>query len=531
MLHSGIFPAKVVPSPPIDWIRQRNDPPLPLPPKGHAVSHVSRPEPLAPPAVPPVSTVPTEDTTDVMDARRALALGVVLAAQFMAIFDQFVVNVALATIQRDLGATLADIQFVVAGYALAYAVLLVTGGRLGDLFGRKRLFLAGVAGFTVASALCGAATSPGALVAFRLLQGLAAAIMTPQVLAILQTTFTGRARDTAYGAFGAVNGLGGIVGQSVGGLLVRADLFGLGWRTAFLVNIPVGIAAVILAWRLLPESRSTTARGLDLGGVAIGSAGLLLLVFPLVAGAEAGWPPWAWACLALALPVLALFVWFEGRVRARGGAPLMDPALFRVPTFRIGNLARFMIFAANGGYFLILALTLQIGLHFSPFEAGATFFPDAIGFFIAATLTPRLVRRFDVRLLNIGTGMKCIGLMGVIATVWLAGDALSGWHLAPTLFVQGFGTGLTAAPLISFILAGVRNDEVGAASGVLNTMQQVATAFGVALTGVLFAALLGGANSVATYTHAFAAALAVLVGALWVAFAVLFALPRSRPAA
>ncbi len=488
------------------------------------MSHVSRPETHALPAA-------ADAATDTMDARRWLALMVVLAAQFMAIFDQFVVNVALATIQRDLGATLADIQFVVAGYALAYAVLLITGGRLGDLFGRKRLFLAGMAGFTVASALCGAATSAGALVGFRLLQGLAAAIMTPQVLAMLQTTFTGRARDTAYGAFGAVNGLGGIVGQSVGGLLVRADFFGLGWRTAFLVNIPVGIVAVILAARLLPESRSHATRSLDLGGVAIGSAGLLLLVYPLIVGAEAGWPVWAWGCLALSVPVLALFVRFEGRVAARGGAPLMDPALFRARVFRVGTIGRFVVFAANAGYFLLLALTLQIGLGFSPFEAGLTFFPDAIGFFIAATLTPRLMRRLDVRLIPLGLGLKCVGLIGVIVTVWGVGDALTGWHLAPTLFVQGFGTGLTAAPLISFILAGVRNDDVGAASGVLNTAQQVASAFGVALTGVLFAALLGGNTSVGAYTHAFAVSLAVLVGALLVALAVLFTLPRSRPPA
>lgn len=477
------------------------------------------------------TTTVAPDTADTADTRRWFALAVVLTAQFMAIFDQFVVNVALPTIGRDLRASFGELQFIVAGYALAYAVLLITGGRLGDIVGRKRLFLTGMGAFTVASALCGVALSPGVLIGFRVLQGFGAAIMTPQVLAILQTTFTGRSRDTAFGAFGATNGLAGILGQAGGGLLVRADLFGLGWRTAFLINIPIGVAAILLAARYVPESRSPTTRSLDLGGVGIVSVGLLLLAFPLVAGQDAGWPPWAWACLVASLPVLAGFVWFEGRVRARGDAPLMDPALFAQPVFRVGMIARFILFAANAGYFLILALTLQIGLHFSPFEAGLTFLPDAIGFFIAATLTPRLVRLLGVRLIPVGVALKCVGLMGAILTLWQVGDAAQGWHLAPTLFLQGFGTGLTAAPLVGFILAGVRGDAVGSASGVLNTAQQLSSAFGVALTGVLFAALLGGNNSVSAYLHAFTVALACLVVALWVAFAVLFALPRTPPVA
>ncbi len=228
-----------------------------------------------------------------LDTRRWLALAVVVSASFMAIFDQFVVNVAIPTMQRDLHASFAQIQFVIAGYALAYAVTLITGGRLGDIYGRKRLFMLGMAGFTLASALCGLAPGPELLVGARLVQGFGAALMSPQVLSIIQVTFPPEERSKALGVYGAVIGIASLAGQALGGFLIRADLFGLGWRIVFLINLPIGGAALIAARALVPETRSAAATRLDLGGVAIVTAGLFLLTFPLVEGRDAGWPVWA----------------------------------------------------------------------------------------------------------------------------------------------------------------------------------------------------------------------------------------------
>jgi len=449
--------------------------------------------------VPTITEAPAPG--DRADPRRWLTLAVVLAAPLMAIFDQFVVNVAIPTMQRDLHASFGAIQFVIAGYALAYAVLLITGGRLGDIFGRKRLFLIGMMGFTLASALCGLAPTPEALIGFRVLQGAAAALMSPQVLAIIQVTFTEKDRAKAFGAYGAVLGVSGALGQVLGGLLIRADIWGLGWRAVFLVNVPVGLIAVPTAFALLPESRAPLARRLDIGGVLIVSASVLALAYPLVAGRDAGWPPWTWLCLAASVPLLFVFVRFERRQAARGGSPLMDLTLFSDRAFRIGLVVLLIYAATSAGYFLILALHLQIGLHFSPLAAGATFLPDAVAFFIAASLSSRLIPRFGVRLLNIGFALKCVGLTAVILVARHLGQALHGQDLAPELFVQGFGSGFISAPLIGLILARTRNANVGSASGVLTTVQQIAGAIGVALVGILFFGLLaGGADGVAAQT-------------------------------
>ncbi len=461
--------------------------------KDSVVPQISRSEPRIAPA-----TVAVPDTADLPDARQWLTLAVVLAAPLMAIFDQFVVNVAIPTMQRDLHASFGAIQFVIAGYALAYAVLLITGGRLGDIFGRKRLFLIGMTGFTLASALCGLAPTPTALIGFRVLQGAAAAMMSPQVLAIIQVTFTEKDRAKAFGAYGAVLGVSGVLGQVLGGLLIQADVWGLGWRTVFLVNVPVGLIAVPTAFVLLAEARAPLARRLDIGGVLIVSASVLALAYPLVAGRDAGWPPWTWPCLAASVPLLYVFVCFERAQATRGGSPLVDLTLFGDRAFRIGLVVLLIYGATSAGYFLILALHLQIGLHFSPLAAGATFVPDAVAFFIAASWSSRLVPRLGVRLLNIGFALKCIGLTAVILTARHLGPTLHGQDLAPALFVQGFGSGFISAPLIGFILAGTRNANVGSASGVLTTVQQIAGAIGVAVIGILFFGLLaGGADSVA----------------------------------
>ena len=428
------------------------------------------------------------------DRLRWLTLALVLGGTFMAVFDNFVVNVAIPTIQRDLGASFAQVQFVIAGYALAYAVTLVTGGRLGDIYGRKRLFLLGLAGFTAASALCGLAPGPGVLVGARLLQGLAAAALTPQVLSIIQVTFPPEERARAFGAFGAVAGLAAAAGQGLGGLLVHADVLGLSWRAAFLVNVPVGVAILLAARALLAESRSATATGLDPVGVALLTAALFLLAFPLVAGREAGWPWWSWACLAAAAPAFVAFVAFERARTARGDTPLVVLRLFRARAFVAGLLVRLLSTAATAGFFLGLALYLQLGLRYSPLEAGLVFLPAAVGFTLAATLVARLDARLGSRLVLAGLALSAATFAADVLVVRASPEALPRLGFAALVFGQAFGAGTTGPWLTGVVLAGIARDDAGAASGVLVTAQQIGGALGVALIGVaLFGALAGHA--------------------------------------
>ncbi|MFN8514167.1 MAG: MFS transporter [Thermomicrobiales bacterium] len=426
------------------------------------------------------------------DARRWLALAVVLVAPLLTIFNQFVVNVAIATMQRGLGASFAQIQLVVAVYALSYAVLLITGGRLGDIAGRRKLFLIGLGCFVLGSALCGVAPSAEFLIAARVAQGIGAALVSPQVLAIIRVTFPGREQSTAFAVYGGVLGIAGVLGQVAGGLLIRADLFGLSWRPIFLINVPIGIAALVAALLLVPESRPPEARRLDLGGVAIISAGLFLLVFPLVVGRDSGWPIWTLVSLAASMPILGAFVLFERWLTARGGAPLIDLELFKDRAFTLGLIITTLLFIGNTGYFFALALYLQIGLRYPPLQAGLTFMPDAAAFFVAATLSAQLAPKLGSRLLLVGVVCRIVGLLTVALIVHFGGDGVSGLMLAPGLAIQGFGSGSISAPLIAYVLRGIRGGDAGAAAGALTTAQQIASALGVALIGVLFFSYLAG---------------------------------------
>jgi len=441
---------------------------------------------------------PTATTETSLDPRRWLILTIVLAAPLLAIFDQFVVNVAIATVQRDLRASFGQIQLVVAGYALAYAILLITGGRLGDSWGRKRTFMLGLGGFTFASALCGLAPTPEVLIGARIFQGCMAAMMTPQTLAIIRTTFPQRELSTAFAIYGMILGLSGILGQVLGGLLLRADLFGLSWRPIFLINLPIGIAATVAAAFLLREGRAPGARGLDLGGVALATPGLFLFVFPLIVGSDQGWPWWSWLCLVAALPTLALFVGFEQRLAVRGGSPLLELRLFQNRTFVLGLVVQLLLYSANAGYFLTLTLYLQLGLRFTPLHAGLTFAPDAIGFFIAATLSARLIPRFGSRVLLTGVCLRMVGLGLVIFTAARLGERATALALIPGVFLQGFGSGSVSAPLLGYVLGNLPGRDAGSASGLLTTVQQIAGALGVAIIGLIFFTLLArGATGVA----------------------------------
>jgi EmrB/QacA subfamily drug resistance transporter len=425
------------------------------------------------------------------DPRRWAALAVVLAAGFMQLVDISIVNVAIPSIQRDLDATYSQIQWVLAGYQLAFAVMLITGGRLGDIYGRKRLFMIGMSGFTLASALCGLAQSPEMLIGSRVLQGLFGAIMFPQILSVIQVTFPPKERAGAFGMFGATIGLATIMGPLVGGLLIEADLFGLQWRPIFLVNVPIGILALAAAARYLIESRAPRALRLDPIGVAIVTAGLLLLVYPLVQGRDLDWPLWTFLSMAAAVPVLVAFAVYERHKKRLDGSPLIDLDLFRQRSFVPGLAVAGIFFMGIPAFFLIFSLWLQIGLGFSALHAGVTGVPFAVGSALASAASVRLAPALGRRVLSAGSLLLVAGMAGLIWTVDHYGGAVHSWQLIPALLVCGLGLGLVIAPLVNVVLAGIRDQDAGAASGVLSTVQQVGGAVGVALIGVIFFGLLG----------------------------------------
>jgi EmrB/QacA subfamily drug resistance transporter len=425
------------------------------------------------------------------DPRRWIALAVVLIAGFMQLVDISIVNVAIPSIQRDLDATYAQIQWVLAGYQLAFAVMLITGGRLGDIFGRKRMFMAGMAGFTLASALCGLAQTPSMLIGSRVLQGLFGAVMFPQILSVIQVTFPPRERAGAFGMFGATIGLATITGPLVGGLLIEADLLGLQWRPIFLVNVPIGIAALAVAARFLTESKAPRALRPDPAGVAIVTAGLLLLVYPLVQGRDLDWPLWTFLSMAAAVPVLAGFAVYERHKKARDGSPLVDLDLFRQRSFVPGLAVAGIFFMGIPAFFLTFSLWLQIGLGFSALHAGLTGAPFAVGSALASAASVRLAPRLGRRILSAGSLLLVAGMVALMWTVDRYGGTVGSWQLAPALLVCGLGLGSVVAPLVNVVLAGIRGQDAGAASGVLSTVQQVGGAVGVAVIGVVFFGLLG----------------------------------------
>jgi EmrB/QacA subfamily drug resistance transporter len=448
------------------------------------------------------------ETDSPLNPRRWLALTVVLGAVAIDLVDTTIVNVAIPSIQADLGAGAAAIEWIVAGYTLAFAVLLITGGRLGDAFGRRRLFVFGVAGFTAASAIAGLAQTPEALVAARVGQGALAALMVPQVLSMIQVMFSAEERPKAYGMYGAVAGIATISGPIVGGLLVQADLSGLGWRPIFLINVPLGIASLVAAARLVPESRAERAQGFDLTGVGLATGALMLLLYPLVQGRELDWPAWTFVSIAASVPAMALFARHQLRRERRGGSPLVSLGLFRQRAFVGGALAGLVFFSGVASFFLVLTITLQAGLGFSPLHMGLTALPWSIGIAAAAGASVQLAPRLGRRLTVTGALAMAAGMAAVLFAVDRAGAELSSWALAPGLFVAGLGMGMVAPTLIEVTLAGVRGRDAGSASGVVNTALQLGGAIGVAAIGAIFFGLLPeGAQLAADPAAGFASAL------------------------
>jgi EmrB/QacA subfamily drug resistance transporter len=434
-------------------------------------------------------------------ATRWWALGVVLLGAFMILLDSTIVNVAIPPIQVDLSASYGSVEWVVSGYALAYGLLLIPAGRLGDRFGYRPLFLIGILGFTASSVLCGTADSPTQLVVWRVIQGAMAGVINPQILAVIQVAFPAKERARAYSIYGAVSGLAVALGPLLGGLLINANIHDWDWRPIFLINLPLGVLAAAAAVRLLPAAKGRPGP-LDVVGILLVSATVLLVTVPLVEGREKGWPVWAWVLLALAAPmVLAFWAWESWRLR-RDKGPLVDVRLFRNRGFSAGVGIGLAYFAGFIGLFFALSLYLQLGLGRTPLAAGLILLPFAAGAFLTAAFSDKVTERIGRGVLWLGSGLVIAGAVGVIVTVSQVGADLSGPELLPSLLVCGLGSGLVIAPNVDLVLAYVPWQEAGAASGVLNTMQRLGNALGVALVGVALFGALG--------THADASAQAVL---------------------
>ncbi|WP_371656946.1 MULTISPECIES: MFS transporter [unclassified Streptomyces] len=419
----------------------------------------------------------------------SLGLFTVLLGAALPLIDFFIVNVALPTMEKDLSAGPATLELVVAGYGLAYAVLLVLGGRLGDTAGRRRLFLVGMAAFGVTSLACGLAPTAWTLVAARVAQGAASALMLPQVLATIQATTAGPRRARAMSLYGATAGLSMVAGQILGGVLVAADIAGSGWRAVFLVNVPVVIVGLVLAVRSVPETRSDRPASVDVPGTLLLALSLISLLLPLTEGRAAGWPLWTWVSLAL-FP-FAAFAFFRTEQRAdrRGGTPLVPPSLLKLPSLHRG-LAMIVPFSVGfSGFMFVIAVVLQQGLRMGPVSAGLALVPMAVAFFAASLAGPRLIGRYGSRVVTAGGLIQGLGITVLVLTVWQDWSGLGIAELAPGVALAGLGQGLQLPVLFRIVLSDVPTDRAGVGSGVLVTTQQSALALGVATLGSLFLSL------------------------------------------
>jgi len=457
------------------------------------------------------------------EAGRWAALPVLLIGTFMVVLDFFIVNVALPSMQRDLHAGTGAIEWVVAGFALTSAVFLITSARLGDRVGRRRMFSIGLALFTLASTACGIAGSPTVLVAGRLAQGIGAALVMPNVLSIINVTYNGADLPRALGIYGLVMGLAAACGQLIGGGLIQADVAGSGWRACFLINVPVGIAALALVPRLVPESRSERLTRLDLIGTVLLTAGLTAVALPLVEGRQHDWPAWTWISFGIAPLLLLGFAVQQRGLARRGGEPLLPPAMFRARSFTAGLLTQLVFWCGQASFFLVLALYLQQGRGLSALDAGLVFTIMAVAYVAASAQAPALVLRFGRRLLAVGALVLASGhglLLVAVAEVGVGGSIAA---LVPGLVLIGAGMGLLLVPLTTTILSSVDTRYAGGASGAVTTVQNVGGALGVAITGVIFFGALHGG-----YAHALELSLAEL-GALLLGVAVLTRLLPATP--
>ncbi|MFI1194639.1 MFS transporter [Micromonospora sp. NPDC020750] len=471
---------------------------------------------------------PTLDETTEPYRWRWLILAVMIVAEIMDLLDASIVNVAGPDLEQSLGAGSVGLQWVIGGYALTLGAGLVLGGRLGDRYGRRRMFLIGLAAFTATSLLCAVAPNIESLIALRLLQGTAGAMLLPQGLGLLRENFSGPELTKVFAIFGPVLGLGGIIGPVLGGFLIEGDFFGLGWRSVFLINLPIGIAALIVAAKFVPKKAGDHTVQVDMAGAALVVISCALLVLPLNQGQENGWPLWTWLSMAASVIGFALFALQQRRMAAAGREPLVTPGLLRKPAFTVGLGGIALFFGGLIGTQLVLTLFLQIGQHFAAGEAGLGNLPLAVGTAIGGAVSGAfLADKIGRKVLQIGPLVQLAGA----AVLWFELDGLDAasfsiWDIVPGVTVAGVGAGMVIAVLFSFILAAVDDDEIGSASGVLSAVQAVGGSIGVAVFGSVFFAQ----AKTGDFTGGFHRALIVQACLLVVFLAITFLLPKKgRP--
>lgn len=460
-----------------------------------------------------------------------MTTSVILTALFMAVLDSFIVVVADPSIVADLHASAGDVQWVLAGYQLSYAVFIITATRLADMYGRKRILLLGVGLFTLSSVACALSPTAGSLIAARVIQGLGAALMVPQVFAYVTVLVPAARRRSVYGVLGIVMGMATIGGQVIGGLLIGADLFDSGWRLVFWVNVPIGIVMFLLAVRSVPQTGSAATRKLDMPGVLALSVALFLLVLPLIQGQQAGWPWWVWACFVGSAVAFGLFVAIERGLERRGEDPLVPLTLFGQRSFSLGIILVLALYALIYSYYLALSVTLQQGLDMSALGAGLVYTPAATAFFVFSMVASRIIPKYGRRVLEVGAIILASGYLAT-GLLLVCGPRITPLLVIPTLILQSVGGGLVITPALNMVLGRVKPESVGVASGALSTAQQCGGALGVAVIGAVYFSSFHPAEvgRVAAAGHAFAVAsfgtfvIAVIAGI------VVFLLPKRSAA-
>lgn len=426
---------------------------------------------------------------------RTIALVIVSIGFIMDLLDSTIVNIAIPTIRVNLHATYSDIQWIIAGYSLAFSVLLITGGRMGDVFGYKKLFLYGVAGFTLASLLSGVSQNPQMLIAARILQGSMAALMVPQVMSLMQVMYKPEERGVINGLFGGLAGVAATLGPIIGGLLIQANIANLDWRPIFLINVPVGLIGIIAGIKYLPNGKSPHPLKLDITGTLLIVTALFLLIFPLIEGRELNWPVWTFIMIAASVPVFAVFNWWQKKKTEIDGSPLILPSLMKKLAFKLGLSINMVFEMAMVGFFLTFGLFLQIGVLFSPLHAAVTGIPLAIGISLTMGVLGNKISKIGKNAMVFGTIIMATGIGIVSYTFYHYTTGVHSWQLIPGLLVMGVGMGFVFGSLFGIVLNGVDASHAGSASGTLNAVQQLGGAVGIALVGVIFFGQLSNASS------------------------------------
>lgn len=466
----------------------------------------------------------TSNSNDKLDPRRWMALVILLTGAFLPPLDFFIVNVALPSIREDFRASASTMQLIISGYATTYAVMLITGGRLGDLYGRRNVFLAGMVGFAAASALCGFAWSPAALVAGRILQGFAAAIMAPQALASINAIFPDQEKSRALSFYALTFGMASMVGLFLGGALIALDVLGLGWRAIFLINLPVIAVAAPSAFIMLRETRSAHPSKLDLGGALLIAIALFALIAPLIEGREQGWPIWLIVMLATCLPFFVLFWRHEKHLESTGKDPILAPSLLQNRGLLRGLLAA-LFFYALAAFWLIFSVYEQGGLGRTPFEAGLAILPAAVGFVLGPFASERILSVFGRFSAGAGMVLQAAGLFGTAA---LISNGLPQFLFA-ALFLIGAGQGIALPNLVKSIVQRVDRAQSGLASGLVNSMFQIGGALAAAIVGGLFFSILGPATDVQSIGRAYSVAAVAIAICLLIAGWLSVSLTSTQP--